>query len=255
MNFLDAIILGIVEGITEFLPISSTGHLILADKILGIPETEFLKSFEIIIQLGAITAVIFLYFKVFFRIKDLAKVIIGTIPAGVIGLLFYDLIKTNLLGSEKVVIISMLIGGILIILFEKAYRIPDRENEEVYEITYKQSFFVGLFQVLAIIPGVSRSASTIIGGLLLGIPRRSIVEFSFLLAVPAILGASLIDIYSNPTVLSGSNLTLLLAGFVTAFIVAIVSIKFLLRFIKTNNFIPFGVYRILLALVFFFLVI
>lgn len=134
------------------------------------------------------------------------------------------------------------------------YKGPDQEKEEIYEISYRQAFFIGLFQVLAIIPGVSRSASTIIGGLLLGIPRRTVVEFSFLLAVPAILGASAVDIYHNPSVFSSGNSAILLVGFLTAFIVAIISIKFLLRYIRNHNFIPFGIYRIVLALVFFFII-
>lgn len=255
MHFFDAVILGIVEGFTEFLPVSSTGHLILAGKVLGIPETEFLKSFEIIIQLGAITAVVFLYFHLFFKLKDLKKIIIGTVPTAIIGLGLYKIIKNNLLGSENVVIWAMLIGGILLVIFELLYKGPDVEKEEIYEITYMQSFFMGLFQVLAIIPGVSRSAATIIGGLLMGIPRRTVVEFSFLLAVPTIAGASALDIYHNPGVFASGNLPILAIGFITAFIVAIISIKFLLRYVQNNNFIPFGVYRILLALVFFFLII
>lgn len=255
MNILDGFILGIVEGITEFLPISSTGHLILADKLLDLPQTEFLKSFEVIIQLGAITAVVFIYFNLFFKIKDLKKIIIGTIPAAIIGLGAYEIIKNNLLGSEDIVVWAMFIGGLLLVLFEIFYKGPDKEKEEIYEISYRQAFFIGLFQVLAIIPGVSRSASTIIGGLLLGIPRKTVVEFSFLLAVPAILGASAVDIYHNPSVFSDGNLLILLVGFLTAFVVAIISIKFLLRYIRNHNFIPFGIYRVILALIFFFLVI
>lgn len=255
MGFLHAVILGTVEGFTEFLPISSTGHLILAGKALGIANSEFLKSFEIIIQLGAIAAVVVLYFKLFFKAADLKKIIIGTIPTAVIGLGLYKIIKHNLLGSENVVIWAMLIGGILLIIFELLYRGPDVTEEEIYEITYMQAFFIGLFQVLAVIPGVSRSAATIIGGLLLGIPRQTVVQFSFLLAVPTIAGASALDIYNNPGVFSTANLPVLAIGFISAFIVALISIKFLLRYVKNNNFIPFGIYRILLALFFFFLII
>ncbi len=255
MEFLDAIILGIVEGFTEFLPISSTGHLILTSQVLGLPETDFLKSFEIIIQLGAIAAVIVLYFNSFFKAADLKKIIIGTLPTAIIGLGLYKIIKNDLLGSENIVIWAMLIGGLLLILFELIYRGPDVPEEEIYEVTYSQAFFIGLFQVLAVIPGVSRSAATIIGGLLMGIPRRTVVEFSFLLAVPTIAGASALDIYNNPGIFSNGNLPLLSVGFVAAFVVAIISIKFLLRYVKNNNFIPFGVYRILLALLFFFLIV
>lgn len=254
MNIVDGIILGIVEGITEFLPISSTGHLILASKALGLPETEFLKSFEVVIQLGAILAVIVIYFKSFFKIEDLKKIIIGTLPAAVIGIGLYKVIRHNLLGSENIAIWAMLIGGLLLIIFEMFYRGPDVEQEAVYEITYAQAFFIGIFQVLAIVPGVSRSASTIIGGLLLGIPRRTVVKFSFLLAVPAILGASLLDIYNNPSIFLDGDIKILAIGFIAAFVVALLSIKFLLRYIRNHTFMPFGVYRILVALIFLFFI-
>ncbi len=254
MTFLDATILGIIEGITEFLPISSTGHMILAADIFKIPATEFLKSFQIIIQLGAITAVIFLYWKNLWKIENIKKVIVGSIPTAVIGFGLYKIIKSDLLGSTSVVLWSMLLGGIILIIFEYYYRGPDIEKEETSDITYLQAFVVGIFQSLAVIPGVSRSAATIIGGLALGIPRRTIIEFSFMLAIPVMLGASALDIYKSPAIFSDANIPIILVGFVTAFLVAIVSIKFLLRFIKNNNFIPFGIYRIVVAIMFYFII-
>lgn len=254
MTIFHSVILGIIEGITEFLPISSTGHLILAGHILSIPGTDFLKSFEIIIQLGAILAVIVLFWQDFLDWRTLKKLVVGSIPTAIIGFGLYKIIKNNLLGSEHVVLWALLLGGIVLIIFESLYKGPDITEETPGEISYLQSFFIGIFQSLAIIPGVSRSAATIIGGLALGIPRRAIVEFSFLLAVPTMIGASGLDIIkSGPTLLKG-NLTFLIVGFITSFIVAIFSIKFLMNYIKKHNFTPFGIYRVIIALLFFFVI-
>lgn len=255
MTIIDSIILGIIEGITEFLPISSTGHLILGGKILGIPETEFLKSFEIIIQLGAITAVLFLFWKPFWKAENLKRVIVGSIPTAFIGFGLYKIIKNELLGSETVVLWSLLLGGLFLIVFEFFYKGPDFPKEGVKDITYAHAFFIGIFQSLAVIPGVSRSAATIMGGLALGIPRSAIARFSFMLAVPTILGATALDMANNHTAFAKADYILLLVGFITAFIIAIISIRFLLRYIEKNNFTPFGVYRVLLALLFFFVII
>ncbi len=255
MTIIDSVILGIIEGVTEFLPISSTGHLILGGKILGIPETEFLKSFEIIIQLGAIAAVLFLFWKPFWKMENLKKIIGGSIPTAFIGFGLYKIIKNELLGSETVVLWALLLGGLFLIIFEYFYKGPDVPKEEVKDITYPQAFFIGIFQALAVIPGVSRSAATIIGGLALGIPRSAIVRFSFMLAVPTIVGATGLDIVNNHQAFARTDYGLLAIGFLTAFIVAIISIKFLLRYVEKNNFTPFGVYRIILALVFFLFII
>lgn len=254
MKIIDSIILGAVEGLSEFLPISSTGHLILAGKILEIPSTEFFKSFLIIIQLGAIAAVIVIYLRDFFNWATLKKIIVGTIPTAIIGFGFYKIIKNNLLESESVVLWAILLGGIILIIFEMFYRGPDVPREEAREITYSQALYIGIFQSLAVIPGVSRSAASILGGLMLGIPRATIVKYSFLLAVPTIAGATLLDVAKNPTMFQATGLTPLLIGFFTAFIVAFFSIKFLLRFIKKNTFTPFGIYRVILAIAFFLLV-
>lgn len=254
MTFFHTIVLGIVEGITEFLPISSTGHMILAADILKIPPSEFLKSFEIIIQLGAILAVVVLYWTALWKIENIKKIIVGSIPTAIIGFGLYDIIKNNLLGSTSVVLWALLLGGLFLIIFEYTYKGPDVIDELPADITYRQAFLIGIFQALAIIPGVSRSAATIIGGLSLGIPRRTIIEFSFMLAVPVMIGASALDIYKNPTIFSSGDTTMLIVGFLTAFVVAILSIKFLLRFIRNNNFIPFGIYRIIVAIAFYFLI-
>jgi undecaprenyl-diphosphatase len=254
MTYIHAVVLGIVEGFTEFLPISSTGHLILAADLFRINQAELLKSFEIIIQLGAILAVVVLYWRALWNIENIKKLITGSIPTAIIGFGLYTIIKNNLLGSSAIVLWAMLLGGIILIIFEYYYRGPDVAEELPADITYRQAFIVGIFQSLAIIPGVSRSAATIIGGLGLGIPRRAIVQFSFMLAVPIMIGASGLDIYKNPEVFSKSAIPFLAVGFLCAFVVALFSIKFLLRFIRKNNFIPFGIYRIIAAIAFYFLI-
>lgn len=254
MTFLDAAILGVVEGITEFLPISSTGHLILASHLLSIPSTEFLKSFEISIQLGAILAVVVLYWRSFFMLPVLKRLLVAFLPTAVIGLLLYSFIKTYLLGNVQVVVWALGIGGVVLILFEYFHKEHEAGADTPETITYQQSFFIGLFQSLAMIPGVSRSAATIAGGLLLGIRRTAIVEFSFLLAVPTMVAATGLDLIKNASQFASADFGLLAVGFITAFLVALFAIQFLLQYIRQHNFIPFGVYRIIIA-VFFFLVI
>jgi len=254
MTLLDAGILGLVEGITEFLPVSSTGHLILASALLHLPDTEFLKSFEIAIQLGAIAAVPALFFRSFLSIETLKKLVIGFIPTGLIGLLVYPYVKGYLLGNQMVVVWSLALGGVALIAFELWQGKREAAAGSVSDITYKQAFTVGIFQSIAVIPGVSRSAATIMGGLALGIPRAAIVEFSFLLAVPTMLAATALDLLKSSDSFVGADWTALFAGFAISFIVALASIRFLLSYVRRYSFIPFGVYRIIAALAFFFLV-
>ena len=254
MSIFDAAILGIVEGITEFLPISSTGHLILTSELLHITQSEYLKSFEIAIQLGAILSVIVLYFKKFLQIELLKKLFVAFLPTAVIGLLLYKVLKTYLLGNDIVVLTSLFLGGIALIGFELLHQKPLEATADLENISYRQSFLIGLCQSVAIIPGVSRSAATIIGGLFLGLERKTIVEFSFLLAVPTMLAATGLDLIKNAGSFSASEFGTLAVGFVVSFIVALGSIAFLLRFIQKNTFIPFGIYRIVAALLFFFFV-
>lgn len=251
MTILDSVIFGVVEGISEFLPISSTGHLILTAQLLKIPQSDFVKSFEIAIQLGAIASVIFLYIKPLLTdLKLIKKLATAFIPTMVLGLVFYKLVKRYLLGNSSVVVWSLLIGGIVLIVFELLHREKPGSDGNISAISYKQAFFIGLFQSIAMIPGVSRSAATIIGGLSLGLDRKTIVEFSFLLAVPTMLAATALDLYKNAGAFTQDQFMLLLAGFVTSFVVALMAVKFLLVFIKKHSFIPFGVYRVLLAVVF-----
>ena len=251
LTFFQAIILGIVEGFTEFLPISSTAHLILTAKLLQIPETNYVKSFEVIIQLGAILAVVFLYWKKFLDFEFLKKLIVAFIPTGVLGLVFYKIVKNYLLGNMTVVLTSLAIGGLILILFEKYFSHP-RENEDwnVKDVTYKQCLYLGLFQSIAMIPGVSRSAATIIGGRAIGIPKRTIVEFSFLLAVPTMAAATGLDLLKNFHSFNGSQFDSLAIGFFVYFIMAIISIRWLLNYIKNHSFASFGIYRIALVILF-----
>lgn len=250
MTVIDALILGVVEGLTEFLPISSTGHLILVSHALGIPDTDLLKTFEIAIQLGAIAAVIVLYWRSFLNIEVIKRLIAAFIPTAVIGLIFYSFIKTYLIGNEVVVLIALAVGGAFIIVFELLHKESPDATEDIARISYKQAIGVGLFQSVAMIPGVSRSAASIIGGLLLGFKRTTIVQFSFLLAVPTMAAATGLDLIKNYELLSLSNITIIGAGFVTAFLVAVVVMKFFLQFVRNHTFIPFGIYRIGLALLF-----
>ncbi len=252
MDFLTVVIMSIVEGISEFLPISSTGHLILTAHLLKLEQTEFLKSFEIAIQLGAILSVLVLYGKrVALDSKIVKRVTVAFIPTAIIGLIFYKIIKKVLLSSNNVVLVSLLLGGIFLIIFELLHREKEHSLEDIASIPYPQAFMIGVFQSIAVIPGVSRAAATIVGGLVLGLKRKTIVEFSFLLAVPTMGAAVTLDLIKSASIFTSENILFLLVGFLVSFIVALFSIKFLLGFIKNHNFIPFGIYRIILALLFF----
>ena len=249
MDFLTAVILGIVEGISEFLPISSTGHLILTSHLLGLTPTEFQKSFEIAIQGGAILSVVVLYWeKLLVNFEVIKRIVVAFIPTGVLGFALYKIIKGYLLGSNYVALWSLLLGGVFIVAFELWHRGKGGSVSELTDISYKQSFLIGLFQAIAVIPGVSRAGATIIGGLMLGLRREVIVEFSFLLAVPTMLAATGYDLLKNAPLFSLDQFHFLVVGFISSFVVALLSIKFLLHFIKTHTFIPFGIYRIVFAL-------
>jgi len=255
MNVLQTFIFGAVEGITEFLPISSTGHLILTARILEFQQTEFMKSFEIAIQLGAILAVAILYYKTLLKgLLIWKRLFVAFLPAAVLGLTFYNIIKRFLIGNEAVVLWSLFLGGIILIIFELFYKEEKHAADSVEKISYKQSFLIGLFQSIAIIPGVSRSAATIVGGLSLGLKRKTIVEFSFLLAIPTMLAATAWDLSKNVKTFTAEQLFTLSTGFIVSLLVAVVAIRFLLFFIKKHNFIIFGVYRIAVALFFWFFI-
>ena len=250
MTWLESIILGVLEGVTEFLPISSTGHLILASTLLEIPPSTFLSSFQIAIQLGAIAAVVALYWRVFLDPHLLMKLFVAFVPTGLVGVLVYPYVKGFLLGNAFVVVVALFVGGIALIAFELLHKEP----AETRAITWRQAVVVGAFQAIAIIPGVSRSAATIVGGLLVGIRRTTIVEFSFLLAVPTMMAATGYDLLKSADTFAFDQFGLLALGFLTSFAVALVSMRLLLRVVRRFGFIPFGIYRIVLAAAFFLIV-
>lgn len=251
MDLIQACILGIIEGITEFLPISSTGHLMLASRSMGIAQTEFVKSFEIAIQSGAILAVVILYWKTLSKGIDIwKKILTAFLPTAVIGVLLYKVIKTFFLSSSSVVLWSLFLGGVALILFEIFHGERQGSSEELASITYPQALIIGFFQSIAIIPGVSRAAATIVGGLALGLKRKTIVEFSFLLAIPTMCAATALDLAKSAKSFRTDQFLVLGVGFIVSFLVALLAIKFLLVFIKKHTFIPFGIYRIFIAAAF-----
>jgi undecaprenyl-diphosphatase len=254
MNLLQALIFGIVEGITEFLPVSSTGHLILTAKVLGLEQSEFIKSFQIVIQLGAILAVVLLYWKkLILDRKVMARILTAFFPTAVLGLIFYKVIKQFFMESQLIVLGALFFGGIFLIIFELVYRQRADALSEIEDISYSKCFAIGLFQSVAFIPGVSRAAATIIGGLVLGLKRKTIVEFSFLLAVPTMLAATVLDLVNCAGTFSLNQFIFLAVGFISSFIMAMLGIKFLLFLIKNHSFIPFGIYRIILSALFLLL--
>lgn len=257
MNTLEAVILGFVEGVTEFLPVSSTAHLMLAGKLMGIPPTDFSKTFDIAIQLGAILAVVCLYARRLALDRKLARrVLVAFLPAAIIGFLLYKTVR-GLLGNDQVALWALFLGGIFLIVFEffhKKRQTSATAKPDASEISYKQCLGIGLFQSLALVPGVSRSGATIVGGLCLGLDRRTVVEFSFLLAVPTMVAATALDLWKNAGVFTSSQTGVLLVGGVTSFGVALFSIRFLLRYIERHDFTAFGVYRLAVALAFWLFV-
>lgn len=248
MEFLHVVILTAVEGITEFLPISSTGHLILVSRILNLESSDFLKTFEITIQFGAILSVVVLYFKKFLDLSLVLKLFISFIPTAIVGFFLYPFIKGFLLGSSAVTLAALFLGGIVLLFIDRFFKNTSHQSR-----TTIHYFLIGLFQSLSVIPGVSRAAATIIGGLAVGLNRKSATEFSFLLAVPTMLAATCYDIYQSLSVLHTSNFKLLASGMLLSFAFALLAIKFLIGYVKNHTFKAFGVYRIGLAIVYFLL--
>jgi len=259
MDIIKSIIIGIVEGLTEFLPISSTGHMIIAEKLLGVKENDFTTLFTVAIQLGAILSVVVLYWKKFFgsrtnganRWRFYAKLIVAVIPALFFGYLFSDKIDA-LLESTTTVVITMLLGGIVLLLLDNYFKRPTVQTDEA--ITFPKAFIIGLWQVIAMIPGVSRSAASILGGMQQKLTRSLAAEFSFFLAVPTMLAATgykLIKTYkTNPEVLKNNhNLLILALGNLVAFIVALVAIKFFIGYLQKHGFRIFGYYRIIVGII------
>lgn len=253
MHWIHAVIFGAVEGITEFLPVSSTGHLILTARLLGLPQTEAMKSFEIAIQLGAILSVVWIYWRSFLvEWETLKRVMAAFLPTAVIGFLLYRLIKKFLFAGESTVLWTLGIGGVILVLFDLLYHEKISATNEIARIPYSKALGIGVIQSLAVIPGVSRSAATILGGLFLGIERKKAVEFSFLLAVPTLLAATALDLLKSKSAIAPHDWAMLFLGGFTSFLVAIFGIRFFLGFLQKQKrwVLFFGLYRIFLALVF-----
>jgi undecaprenyl-diphosphatase len=249
MTLFDSVILGIIEGFTEFLPISSTGHLIVASEFLGIDQTNVTKAYEVIIQFAAILAVI-LNYKEKFTLKKIElwkKILLAFIPIGAVGFLFSHQIKE--LFSIHVVALMFIIGGIVFLLVEKFY-IPKEQSlvKDVEQVSYKQALLIGLAQIFALVPGTSRAGSSIIGALLVGLSRKASAEFSFLLAFPVMSAVTAYDLLKHYQEFTDANLTALGVGFVVSFVVAYITIKLFLKFLERFTFVVFGIYRILFGL-------
>ena len=262
MDILQTVIIAIVEGLTEFLPVSSTGHMIIAQSLLGVESTPFVKAFTIIIQFGAILSVICLYWRRFFYPQTVGngqgywqamlgfygRLVVGVLPAVVLGLAFNDLIEENL-GHVNLVAWMLILGGVFMLFCDRIFN----KGSEQTELTYKRAFFIGLIQCISMIPGVSRSMSTIVGGMSQRLTRKAAAEFSFFLAVPTMFGATCLETYKmlkggEAAILSqGDNLQMLLLGSLVAFIVAILAIKFFINYVTRYGFAAFGWYRIVVG--------
>lgn len=254
MSLFEAIIIAIVEGITEYLPVSSTGHMIITSSLLGIHKDEFTKLYEVAIQLGAILAVVVLYWRKFFDFSKwqfYVKLIIAVIPAIILGKLFSDTIDA-MLESPTTVAISLLVGGIILLFIDRLFNHPVIDKEE--KITYKQAFLIGVWQCLAMIPGVSRSASSIIGGMQQKLTRKLAAEFSFYLAVPTMCAATGYKLMQGYETFTTDHIQLLVIGNVVAFIVAIIAIKFFIGFLQKHGFRLFGWYRIIAGIILLILI-
>ena len=305
MTILQTLILSVVEGLTEFLPISSTAHLVLTSQLLAIQQTDFVKSFEVIIQLGAILAVVALYFKELAKNTQLwYKTILAFLPSAIVGFFLYDFIKEKLIGNGLVTTLALIIGGFVFTLIDKflptlnnkngnrsspskiwngtavgindpqgqpdvyqelhksrTYDNPkyfpptiDRSKNSISDLSPKKLLAIGLFQSLAVVPGVSRSAASIFGGLLMGLTKQEATKFSFFLAIPTMLAATTLDLYKSSFNFSQQEFLLLAIGFIGSFITALFAVKFFVSFVQKHSFLPFGVYRILVGLAWLLLI-
>ena len=257
MDTIQSIIIGIVEGITEFLPISSTGHMIIAEKLLGITETDFIKVFTVAIQLGAILAVVVLYWKKFLDFKHprfYIKLAVAVVPALVFGFIFSKKID-QLLDSSLTVAITVLVGGLILLFIDNLFNHPIVDSEE--KISFPKAIMIGCWQCIAMIPGVSRSAASIIGGMQQKLTRSEATEFSFFLAVPTMLAATgykLLKYFKESGGFSSDEIKQLAIGNIVAFVVAMLAIKLFIEFVKKYGFKVWGIYRVLVGIILFFLI-
>jgi undecaprenyl-diphosphatase len=251
MNFIVAVILGVLEGVTEFLPISSTGHLILASRILAIPPSEYVSSFIVCIQLGAILAVTVLYGKELITSKALMlRILVAFLPTALIGFLLYPFLKVSLLGNDTITMAALFAGGIVLVLIDRTATIRRDTKENAASLSYAQAAFIGVTQAVSVVPGVSRAAATIIGGRLIGLGRSEAVRFSFLLAIPTMIAATALDLVKSAASFTAHEFLLLGVGFMVSFVIAVLVIRFFLRFIAYHSLAIFGIYRMFLAVVY-----
>lgn len=254
-DWVHAIILGIIEGLTEFIPVSSTGMLLLAKKAMGLPD-GFWDTFNVLIQLGAILAVVVLYFSRLWNVllrlpydkqarRFALSVLIAFLPAAILGVLLHDFIKTVLFDSPRTQCIALIVGGVVLLFIDRVAPAPTRTD--AMKLPLGTSLAIGLFQCLALIPGASRSGSTIVGSMLMGVEKRAAAEFSFFLAIPIMLGAFVLDAWKNRAELGGANFELVAIGFVVSFVVALAVIKAMLAIITRRGLAPFGWFRILVG--------
>ncbi len=250
MTVIQAIVIAIVQGITEFLPISSTGHMIITQNLLGIPSTDFVKAFTVNIQFGSILSVIVLYWKRFFQSWNFySKLAMGCLPL-IIAFLLESQID-RMLENVSIVAGAMLVGGVFLIFVDKWFDKPENEKTK---LTYKKAFIIGLFQIIAVIPGVSRSAATIIGGMSQKLTRKNAAEFSFFLAIPTMFAASALKLFENYKTITPDNITILVIGNIVSFIVAMIAIKAFITFLTKHGFKVFGYYRIIVGLILIILI-
>jgi undecaprenyl-diphosphatase len=250
MSFIYALILGVVEGLTEFLPVSSTAHLILTSAFLKIPQTDFQKLFEVVIQSGAILAVLFLYFNYLLKNKNLwGKLVASFLPTAVVGFLFYKIIKSVFFESINLIIFSLFFIGLIFLLIEFLIKQKKIKLEKgLSSLTYSNAVLIGLAQSLAIVPGISRAGIVMIAMLIMGYRREESAIYSFLLALPTIIAASLLDLYKGRALLAQANLVYIAIGFFVALLTAIIAVRWFVNFLKNHTLVVFGWYRIILAL-------
>ena len=249
MDIIQAIIIGIIEGFTEFLPISSTGHMIVASKFMGIEESALMKAYEVIIQFSAIMAVMLIYReKISFKKIDLwLKLLVAFLPLAIVGFIFKDVIKS--LFNVQTVAWMFIIGGFIFLIVEYFYKEKESHTQEVEAVTYKQAWWVGFSQIFSLIPGTSRAGATIVGGLLTGMDRKTSSDFSFLLAIPVMGAVSGYDMLKHYQDFADANWGAFVVGFVVAFVVAYITVKLFLVFIQKFTFVPFGIYRIVFGII------
>ena len=249
MDIFQAIIIGIIEGFTEFLPISSTGHMIVASKFLGIEENALNKAYHVIIQFAAILAVMLIYKeKITFKQVDLwVKLMVAFLPIAIVGYIFKDVIKTFF--NVETVAWMFIVGGVIFLLVEYFYKEKKAHVTHVEKVNYKQAFWVGFAQIFSLVPGTSRAGATIIGGLLVGLDRKTSTEFSFLLAIPVMAAVTGYDLLKHYQDFADANWGAFIVGFITAFVVAYATIKLFLVFLERFTFVAFGVYRIIFGII------